>query len=70
MIQYDWMLFALPLPFFTGMLLDTCAWKFLLSPVSKIGVKSLFGVQVSAEAVLVSIPGGFAMTDLNQAVHF
>ncbi len=35
----------------------------MLFPISKIGVKSLFGAQLSAESVLLSIPGGFAMTD-------
>jgi hypothetical protein len=63
MIQYDWMLLLLPMPFFIGMLMDALAWKQLLPPHLAVPFKSLFGVQVGAEAVLLSIPGGFAMAD-------
>jgi hypothetical protein len=59
----DWMLLLLPMPFFIGMLLDALAWKALLPGHLKIGVASLYGPQIGAEAVLLSIPGGFAMTD-------
>ena len=57
------MLLLLPLPFYIGMLLDALAWKSMLSSVSKVGVFSLYGAQVSAEAVLLSVPGGFALSD-------
>jgi hypothetical protein len=63
MIQYDWVLFVLPMPFFIGMLLDALAWKQLLPPHYAVRFRSLFGMQVGAEAVLLSIPGGFAMAD-------
>ena len=62
-IRIDWMLLLLPMPFFIGMLLDTLAWKQLLPPHLTLRFKSLFGAQVGTEAVLLSIPGGFAMTD-------
>ncbi len=62
-IQYNWMLLLLPFPFYIGMLLDALAWKSMLSSVSKIGVFSLYGAQVGAEAVLLSVPGGFALSD-------
>ena len=63
MIQYDWVLFVLPMPFFIGMLLDALAWKQLLPPHLAVRFKSLFGIQLGAEAVLLAIPGGFAMAD-------
>jgi hypothetical protein len=59
----DWMLFLLPMPFFIGMLLDALAWKELFPGHLKIGLASLYGPQIGAEAVLLSIPGGFAMAD-------
>ena len=63
-IRIDWMLLLLPMPFFIGMLLDTLAWKQLLPPHLTLRFKSLFGAQVGTEAVLLSIPGGFAMTSI------
>jgi hypothetical protein len=62
-IHIDWMLLLLPMPFFIGMLLDALAWKQLLPVHLAVRFKSLFGAQVGAEAVLLSIPGGFAMAD-------
>ena len=50
------------MPFYAGMLLDTLAWNTMLLPV-KMGIRNLFGVQIGAESVLLSLPGGFAMTD-------
>ena len=74
LIQFDWVLFVLPIPFYIGMLLDTLAWKTMLLPV-KMRIRNLFGIQIGAESVLLSIPGGFAMTDpiklyiLKQSFH-
>ena len=61
-IQYDWMLFVLPIPFYLGMFLDALAWKSMLLPL-KIRIRNIFGIQVGTESVLLSIPGGFALTD-------
>ena len=62
LIQSDWVLFLLPIPFYIGMLLDTLAWKTMLLPV-KMRIRSLFGIQIGTESVLLSLPGGFAMVD-------
>jgi len=53
LIQSDWVLFLLPIPFYIGMLLDTLAWKTMLLPV-KMRIRSLFGIQIGTESVLLS----------------
>lgn len=63
LLHIDWMLFLLPMPFFIGMLLDALAWKMLLPKRLKISVTSLYAPQIGAEAVLLSIPGGFVLAD-------
>ena len=63
LLHMDWILLLLPMPFFIGMLLDALAWKALLPAQLKIGLASLYGPQIGAEAVLLSIPGGFALAD-------
>ncbi len=63
LLRFDWMLLLLPLPFLFGMLLDALAWKTLLPQKLKINLVSLFFTHIGAEAVLLSIPGGFAMAD-------
>ena len=62
-LHLDWMFFLLPMPFFVGMLLDALAWKTLLPRTPGLKLSSLFGPHIGAEAVLLSIPGGFAMAD-------
>ena len=61
--KFDWMMVILPAPFFLGMTCDTLAWKFLLPDGVNARYRQLYGAQLAAESVLLSIPGGFAMSD-------
>ncbi|HVN48849.1 MAG TPA: lysylphosphatidylglycerol synthase domain-containing protein [Bacteroidota bacterium] len=61
--QFDWAFVLLPVPFLAGMLIDTLIWKQFLLRRIQISFASLFAAHAGAEAVLLSVPGGFALAD-------
>jgi hypothetical protein len=56
-------LFLLPVPFLTGLLIDTLIWKRFLLGRIQVPFRSLFAAEAGAEAVVLSLPGGFALAD-------
>ena len=52
----------LPLPFLITSLLDITAWRQLL-PKGQVSLTPLLRIHIGSEAVLQSVPGGFALSD-------
>ncbi len=59
----DWWMALLPLPFLITSFLDVVGWRRLLPDLVRVPLTSLISVQVSAESVLQTVPGGFAFSD-------
>ena len=59
----NWWMVLLPLPFFIASLIDVIGWKKLLPNQAKVPLVPLLGIHVGSEAILQSVPGGFALTD-------
>jgi hypothetical protein len=59
----DWWMALLPLPFLISSLWDVAGWRQLLPKNAQVRFASLLTIQVGSEAVLQSVPGGFALSD-------
>jgi hypothetical protein len=66
--HYDWALVFLPVPFLFSILLDAVAWRELLGKTIRVPFAALAGIHAGAEAVVMSIPGGFAVSDAIKVV--
>ncbi|HTP13527.1 MAG TPA: lysylphosphatidylglycerol synthase domain-containing protein [Bacteroidota bacterium] len=63
-----WYLPLVLVPFLAGMVLDTAGWSRLLGTPAKVPFRKLLGVHIGTESLLLTLPGGFAVSDAAKVV--